>query len=385
MKSDEFLDRLEQAVMLESDDAAIRMQATFAPQAGPRAKVFPPTYIETGGTKYHFERRWDGEDDPVDVVILDSYQSQANRVEAALREEAEQLGLPQIVLQAVLRDRTISISTLDAPHRSRDAYFLDSEIDGIPFDKTDVGKALAEVSQDDATPALRHAPYDLVYGVWDSHRGKRVAVKFPRVYTSEMIGWRAVAGKRAATKGDPVNLESTTKVPMKDWRPDTQSAQKKKGDQKLSEIGHGMIPGQVDEAVGGVSVRSISREGVLSLTGLSRLRFGTPDATRAGRVALAALALAGDRLAFGRAGLNLRSGADLVRMTDRLEWVQAGAQTEPFELPLHDARELLAAARERLAAAGVEWTGEPIMVTPASRLREFIERAFYVPTLDPEA
>lgn len=266
----DIFDRLERAASLESEDAAIRIHAEYAPQAGPAAKVFPPTYLPVDGTRYHFEERSeDGE--RVSVVILDSIESQANRAERALMNEAVDLGLTQIVLEVELADRTIRISNLDAPHRSRDAYFLDSEIDGTPFDQTDVGQALRSVTVDDATPMLRYAPYDLVYGVWDSHRGQRVPVKFARAYTSEMLGWHTVPGKRAATKGDQLNLPGRSTVPTSDWRPDMVSGQKKKAEVKLSEVGHGMVPGQPDDEIGGVSVRSITREAVLSLTSLARL------------------------------------------------------------------------------------------------------------------
>lgn len=386
MTADELLDRLEQAVTLRGDDAAIRIHTTYEPQAGPQAKVFPPTYLPDNGSRYHFEKRWDPDGEPVNVVVLDSIQSQANRAEAALRDVAEDVGLPQLVVIAELDARTVRISNLDAPHRSRDAYFIDSELDGQSFDRSEIGQALGRVTTDDATAALRHAPYDLVYGVWDSHRGKRIATKFPRSYTSEMIGWRPERGKRAATKGDPNNLKGTAEVPLKDWRPDTATAQGKKKSVELNTLGHGMIPGQPSDEAGGVSVRSITRQAVLSLTGLARLRFPTDDgdANAVGRAALATIALLGDRLAFGGAGLNLRSGADLVRTDDRLEWVQAGGATEPLELDVDEARALVERAAARLADADVEWSGDPVRLTPSTRLLEVIEQTFEVPELDVE-
>lgn len=381
----DIFDRLERATILESEDAAIRIHAEYAPQAGRTTKVFPPTYLPADGTKYHFEERWEG-DERVTVVMLDSIQSQANRAERALLDEAASLGLPQILLEAELADRTVRISNLDAPHRSRDAYFLDSEVDGIPFDQTPVGQALRSVTADDATSALRYAPFDLVYGVWDSHRGQRVPVKFPRNYTSEMLGWHAVAGKRAATKGDQLNLPGNSAVSTKEWRPSMTSGQRKKAQVELNELGHGMIPGQPDAEAGGVSARSITRGAVLSLTGLARLHFPVADgdATSVGRAALAAIALLGDRLAFARAGLNLRSGSDLVLVSDQMEWVQTGGVTEPLELSAAEARELLSMASERLASAGIAWSAEPVLVQPSGRLRKVIEETFYVPDLDVE-
>lgn len=386
MDTREFLERLEQAVMLHSDDAAIRIHAEYRPQGGPTAKVFPPTYLPSDGSRYHFEERWGEEGERVKVVLLDSFQSQANRAEAALREVAEDTGLPQIVMEAQIGERTVRVSSLDAPHRSRDAYFLDSEMDGTPFDETEIGKALNSVSAEDATAALRYAPYDLVFGVWDSHRGKRIATKFPRSYSSEMVGWDAIPGRKGATKGDPLNLPGQSTVPIAAWRPGTETGQKKKAELRLSELGHGMIPGEPEEATGGVSVRSITRDAVVSLAGLARFRFPVDDrdATSAGRTALAALALLGDRMAFAGAGLHLRSGSDLVLLSERVEWVRRGAETEEFELTADDARQTLVEARGRLVDAGVPWSGEPIVLRPSQRLREIIEQTFFVATLETE-
>lgn len=375
-------DRLARAVTLESDDAAIRITAHYEPQGGRGTKVAPPTYLPAADSKhkYHIEPRWDVDGEEADVVLLDSIQSQANRAEAALLTEAEALGLPQILLEVQLEDRTIRISSLSAPHRSRDAYLLDSEIDGVAFDKTEIGQLLNRVTADDATAALRFAPYDLSYGVWDSHRGKRVALRFPRVYTSELVGWHPLVGRRAATKSDPLNLPGKDQVPTKEWRPEMASAQAKKAQTALSELGHGMVPSQPSEEAGGVSVKRIERRAVLSLTGLAALRFpndGHPTDTE-GRVALAAVALLGDRLAFARPGVSLRSGCDLALLDETVEWVQSGGRTEMFELTPDAARELLTEARDRLASVGIAWSGEPIRVSPTPRLQEIIARTFYV-------
>lgn len=188
MSEDEIIHRLEEAVQLVGDDAAIRIWAEYEPLAGREAKVFPPSYL---GPTYHLEARWDEQGERADVCVLDSYQSQANRVEAALKSEALDLGLPQLILEADVVGEVVRISNFDAPHRSRDAYFVDSELDGQRFDATDLGKSLALVRPEHATPALKHVPGALVFGVWDSHRGKRIATKFPRAYTSEGCSWRA--------------------------------------------------------------------------------------------------------------------------------------------------------------------------------------------------
>jgi len=74
------LDVVEEAVTGKA--AAFRRIVRLQPAGGPGAKVFPPTY--EGGKYVTEKRRINGE--IVDCVLLDSVQSQANRMELALKE-----------------------------------------------------------------------------------------------------------------------------------------------------------------------------------------------------------------------------------------------------------------------------------------------------------
>lgn len=58
--------------------AAIRLTVRLQPAGGPGSKVFPPTH--SGGV-YAWERRRIRKDEVVPTVLLDSVQSQANRME----------------------------------------------------------------------------------------------------------------------------------------------------------------------------------------------------------------------------------------------------------------------------------------------------------------
>src|SRR5712691_12895360 len=62
-------------------EAAIRIVTKLSPAGGPTDKVFPATYE---GGQYASERRRVG-DTEIETVLLDSVQSQANRMELALR------------------------------------------------------------------------------------------------------------------------------------------------------------------------------------------------------------------------------------------------------------------------------------------------------------
>src|SRR5437660_7694224 len=76
------LDTLSRAV--SGGGVAFRCSVKLQPAGGEGTKVFPPTY---SGAVYATEkRRLPGQKDPVDCVLLDSVQSQANRMEEALQQ-----------------------------------------------------------------------------------------------------------------------------------------------------------------------------------------------------------------------------------------------------------------------------------------------------------
>jgi len=91
------LDALREAVAATAP--AIRSRTRLEPAGGPGDKVFPPTYVKSGRatTKYAFEER-QIEGKTVMTVLLDSVQSQANRMEEALLEgwRRKELKLPLV-------------------------------------------------------------------------------------------------------------------------------------------------------------------------------------------------------------------------------------------------------------------------------------------------
>lgn len=374
-------ERLAAAASLESDDAAIRFHAAYEPGAGFGSKVSPPTYPVEGNrtSPYLIEERRVG-DRVLQAVLLDSRQAQANRCEEALLRavDAGKAWIPHVVLEVQTHGRRVRITSLTAPHRSRDAYFRDAQDeDGHPFDDTAEGRALAACTPEDATPLYRYAPSDLVYGVWDSHRGLRLAARFPRVYTSELIGWQPQEGVRAAGRFDLITSgQQKVSLNGRDWEPDP------KGKKKLSELGLGAIPpttrGQRGPVPGGVTVEGIERLGILSFPALARVRIGENVAqARAGRGLLAALAVLGDRLAFGGTGLFLRSGCDLVKVDEQLAWIGPGGRAERLEIGVSEALDLYRYAQERAGSEGLAFHDAPIVLRPRPNLQQAIDDAFF--------
>lgn len=374
MPTDQLYDRLAAGASLEGDDGAIRITATYEPAAGRGSKLSPPTYPLTSPkardrtSPYVLEDRVGPDGAPVHCVLLDSRQSQANRCEEALQEAIDdgRLGLPHLVLDLETHGESVRVTSLTAPHRSRDAYFRDALVaGGARFDATPEGAALA---QGDVAAFYAHSPADLVFGVWDSHRQRRIQVRFPRIYTSELVGEGAIEGERLAGRFDLLT-GGAAKVAGGDldWAPS------EKGGRKVSEIGLGPIP--PIPGPGGVTVSAVRREATIGFAGLARLKVAPGDAGRAARASLAALALVADRLAFGRPAVFLRSGCELVLTGESLSWVGRAGE-EPFDLGVGDALALLSHAAGRAAAHGLAWAPDPLRLTPMDKLQEIIDRVF---------
>jgi CRISPR-associated protein Csb1 len=264
----------------------------------------------------------------------------------------------------------VVLTSLEFPHRYADAYLRDSLLNGVVFDRSDLGKSLLASSLADASALYAHDPGSLVYGAWNSHRKGRQQ-KFPRVYSSEVVGWDPTEGARNAGRIDPLNLRGARKGDADSW--EFAPAAKKVKDERLSEIGHGHVAPNSQH--GGVTISSARRFATLSLAGLDRIGFGSAahEAAVAARAVLASYALLADRLAFGGPALWLRSGCELVMVSERLEWVHRGGETEEFELNAAQAVELYQLAVAHAEKQGLPLSTETITLTPSKALAQAID------------
>lgn len=400
--------------------AAIRAVTRLAPAGGPGDKVFPPTYQ---GGQYHTERRRVG-DEVVDCVVLDSVQSQTNRMELALKAARE---CGAIELPLVVTDFTTAglphigrVTALDAPHRIADAIFGASELDGTPFRDSEPGKRFASASQTNATPLFELCPTALVFGVWDSTGPKGgLGSKFARALVSEIVGVSAVLGTRTQSRLDPVpisaqvRLFATSEGPGADWTTDPSKAapdskgqplafegRSREGRGKPAGVNLGNIPpdfsrvsrrsaqdvaelrGREGEPLpGGVTIDHALQTTVLSLPSLRRLRFpvdGEESIERndAARTVLAAVALAAVVYQH-REGFDLRSRCLLVPTNlARFEFVPAdGGTPAEFTLDTESAGTLLRDAVDAGRKLGLPWKAEEIVLQPSSKLVGLVRRS----------
>ena len=122
----------------------------------------------------------------------------------------------------------------------------------------------------------------------------------------------------------------------------------------------------------------IRRIASISLAGLERLRFGDApaEAASAARAALAALALAGDRLAFGRPSVWLRSGCDLAKVSEAVGLERpAGGGVDEIPVTAEAAMEAFFELRDRAAKAGIPMDRDVITIEPVPELAAAIRFA----------
>jgi CRISPR-associated protein Csb1 len=348
--------------LVAGDTVAIRGTATLEPAGGPGDKIFPPTHAiddknKKPGAKYAFEtRRIDGRE--VQCVLIDSVQSQANRMEEALQAlwVDKRIALPVVSVDfSSIAPEVGIVTSLTAPHRIADALLRDSLLDGQLFRLSAIGKSFTDASTKDATALFKVCPTGLVFGLWDSSGPKGgLGAKFQRALVSEIVGVNAANGSKTASRIDPLNIAKDAGVLYKAsnsdemWTADPNAAAKDEHGKpikvgksekagKPSAVLHGNIAPSIDTVGGGVTIDEAKHSVVLSLAALRRLGFAE-GATQA-RTLLTALGLLAV-LASESRGHDLRSRCLLVPKKDaalKLEAVGRDGTTTPVDLDLDGA------------------------------------------------
>lgn len=402
MTSSMTLDRLQAACR---EDAAIRYIARLQPAGGEGDKVFPPTYE---GGEYALESRVvDGRRVP--CVLLDSVQSQANRMESALLDahRAKRLELPLITVDFVKQGlpEVGVVTSLDAPHRMADAILRDSTLNGVPFRKSPIGNVLDTASLANAAELFAVCPTALLFGLWDS-AGPRggLGTKFARAIVGEVVAFDIEVGKRPSSRLDPLGIQGhvgevyqakATHAGLP-WTLDPALANskggkpivfKEKGQGKPSEINHGNVTPSLKNEKGqphhgGVTFAYARQSIVISLSGLRKLRFPIGAETNeerdlAGRTVLAALGLCASTLATHLGG-DLRSRCALVADAGhpaRTELVHGDGMVELLTVSADDALLLFLEAVAAAKKLGLPWHNEPIELVPHAELVRLVKQS----------
>jgi len=382
------------------EGSAIRRRRRLQPAGGPGDKLFPPTYPAEGKNAppvHVFERRrlpaYGGD---VWCVLLDSVQSQANRLEEALLRAAEggRIELPRIVVDFAGSGLTSigRITSLEAPHRVFDAILRDSLLGEAKFlAESELGRRLRKATAKDASAILEASPSALLFGVWNSTgEGGGLGAKFARAIVSEIIGVDVpveevvadrrtgeiairTAGRRTGSRIDPLGILRNVEIFKgdTDWDVTSEAAGENAKKVRPSEVNHGNIRPEIKPL--GITCAYAEQTVVITLAGLRRLRFGG-DAARdeAARALIAALGLVA-LTEQDKQGYALRSRCDLVCDGPApLELVACDGTTTTFDLSAEEAAALYAQALARARDAGFALAAEPVRLTPQAKLIEIV-------------
>ena len=417
--------------LVDGEAVAIRGKASLQPAGGAGDKVFPPTHSKSDdelrrlkpedriGARYAFERRRFANGETKDCVLLDSVQSQANRMEEALQAlwAATKINLPVIEVDfSTFAPEIGKVTSLSAPHRIADALLRDSMHGNTLFRLSDLGRSFTNASPRNAAPLFKVCPTGLVFGLWDS-TGPRggLGAKFARTLTSEIVGVGAQCGVKTSSRIDPAGImkDSATIFVARDrdedgnltWTPDLLAAEpldpnkpplnanddalvkkwgKKDKAGKPSAIVHGNIAPSIDEVAGGVTIDHAEHTVVMSLAALRRLSFGSDADDSKARTVLAALGLLAV-LASEARGHDLRSRCLLIPSeSDRLilESIAGDGKPTGLTLSLDQAIALFGAAVNALPIGlrFEDWAskeplkaGKPLAaLTPSPKLQHLI-------------
>jgi CRISPR-associated protein Csb1 len=400
------IDMLSKAVAGEY--AGIRRITTLYPAGDP--KIFPPTYE---GGEYAVEarkvRRPDGIAD-LETVLLDSVQSQANRMELALLRayDGGKIRFPMVQIDFAdgeadpMLTEIGRLTALEVPHRITDALFRDSEYGGTRFRQSAKGKQLDSAKSTNATPVFELCPPALVFGFWDS-TGPRggLGAKVQRALVSEIVGYDCEKGRRPASRIDPVVSEGVEIYAKPGGGYTTEADEAVKGNKgepvkygrkgKASEVNLGNVTPslthedkdskkQVDNH-GGVTIAWAEQTVVISLAALRRLRFPINGATQpnqheidnAARTVLAALALAAV-CSFDQDGFDLRSRCLLDGKPGMFQFVGRGEAVD-FGLDAEQSYKLFTAAAADAAGLGLPWPTDPLTLNPSMDLKSLVKKS----------
>jgi CRISPR-associated protein Csb1 len=387
-----------------AEDAALRRRQVLQPVGGKGDKIFPPTYPPSDEAKranrnapprhVYERRRLNGAD--IWCVLVDSVQSQANRLEECLLAAVSD-GIPipyvEVDFTEAKLDGISKITSLDAPHRVYDAIMRDSLYKDVPFMESDVGQRLAKAKAADASVLLETSPTALLFGAWHSTgQGGGLGAKFARCLISEIVGIDVpvedvvvnqrtgeveiqTSGRRTGSRIDPLGVLRKVKVFKGEdgWSTTKASAGKNAKEVRPSEINHGNIAPSVQPL--GVTCDHIEHSFVLSFAALRRLRFGGADKEVAGHSLLAALGLVALTEQDAR-GYALRSRCDLVcDGRAPLELVRSDGSTEAIVIDRAQARALYDAAYHAAQSAGFALSPEPLKLKPQDKLVEIVRES----------
>jgi CRISPR-associated protein Csb1 len=313
-------------------------------------------------------------------VLVDSVASQANRQEAALvaARTAGTINFSDVYVDFSGTAADVQrLSATEMPHRLSDAILRDSEINGVPFGKSELGRKILSVTAADLTPLIEVSPTSLVFGCWFSQHGLARQFRIQRSTTSEIWAEDATLGHAVGSRIDPLGIEKLKlyEGPDGDWTALEAKAKQSNGKPKQhakkrpSEVNHGNIAPTIREQ--GVTAESITLRWALPLAAVRRLKFGGGARDAAGQAYVAALGVLARVLAH-ESGYSLRSRCDLISAGPlTLDIIGRDGVVQSRPMSSSDALALLVEAEAGMTAAGIK-LHQTIEAKPSRKLVDLI-------------
>lgn len=298
------------------DAVALVVTEYLEPVAGKNASFQPPTYADHG---YVISGA---------VAVIDSVQSQANRLEAIFTEDEYAKLVPQITIKEEGGETKLT----GVGHRLADAAVMYSSASPI------ANAAFEAAKHGEFTKLAKINPTALLLGVWDS---RRTGLKIQRAlgFSVDANGITAVLDRASQYRA---SIDPETKFMLQTHHAGNVDGSEKKTRSKMSEEGFNDIP-SFDEAKGGVIANEIVRRGVLNLSALRKYEEPLQDYLLGLGLVMFTYPLSHD----------YRSGTLLVQDATRpmtMEVVYRDGKREPFSLTHKDAH---AFANQAAEAFGV--------------------------------
>jgi CRISPR-associated protein Csb1 len=276
--------------LADDGPTALVIREHLVPVEGPDGVLFPATYA--AGDNFSGGYNIDGDLNDVNVCLVDSVGSQANRMEPLFKEEKYGHLVPQIAV--IAGDKEVNL--LEAGHRAGDALVRCSELQKTLQD------AFNSVLKGDAGPLAKIAPTSLVFGVWDS---RDTQAKLPRIVASTIRAFNVRRLKRSAQFNPAANYVNDKLL--------DEPADKATKD-AYAERGFIHVPASGSHG-GVIATGGVRRDATLGLAAL-RLLFAGKDAAKTLTLRRYILGLALTAFTHNSSGY-LRQGCLLVRNPDR--------------------------------------------------------------------
>lgn len=231
---------------------AITLTEVLEPSEGKDAIIFPPTFA--GPKKNPPPHPYQIDDlrkdippqaakagEEVNICLIDSVGSQANRMEPCFKQAPLSSLVPQVEVELKTKvndeDKTLKVNLLDIGHRIADGAVRFS---GLRDEVTGAIKAMRDKAN--AKPLAELAPTSLVFGFWDS-RPETTMFKYGRLLSSTIRATNVAVVKRSAQFNpalDPLLIGLADEVPEDAEQPqsnDEGSGKAADGKDPLSKLG----------------------------------------------------------------------------------------------------------------------------------------------------